>query len=113
MKNVYIFPGVPPLLEKSFEILCEVVSLFYNLPLKREVISKFESNFFFQELFGGAGLKFYKTDVYINESEVSIAEYLSTAAEEFPSVAFGSYPQFDNRFDFIGLLSSFQMYIFS
>lgn len=72
VKNVYIFPGVPPLLEKSFAMLCE-------------------------DLFGGSGSKFFKSDLFLNQNEVSIAENLSTAVKEFPSVAFGSYPQFDNR----------------
>lgn len=73
IKNVYIFPGVPPLLEKSFTMLCE-------------------------DLFGGAGTKFHKSDLFVNQDEVSIAEILSMAVKEYPSVSFGSYPQHSNRY---------------
>ncbi|XP_034256183.1 FAD synthase-like [Thrips palmi] len=72
VQNVYIFPGVPPLLEKSFTLLCE-------------------------DLFGG-GAKFHKSDLFVNQDEVSIAEILSKAVQEFPSVSFGSYPQLPNSY---------------
>ncbi|KAK3910922.1 FAD synthase [Frankliniella fusca] len=73
VQNVYIFPGVPPLLERSFSILCE-------------------------ELFGRSGSKFHKAELYIDATEVSIADNLSKVVEEFPAVTVGSYPQQNNSY---------------
>lgn len=73
VQNVYIFPGVPPLLERSFTILCE-------------------------DLFGGSGSKFYKGDLYVDATEVSIANHLSKVVAEFPLVTIGSYPVHDNSY---------------
>lgn len=70
--------------------------------MSKKVFHSFSLTFFhmawFQDLFGGAGTKFHKSDLFINQDEVSIAEILSRAVEEFPSVSFGSYPELFNRF---------------
>lgn len=71
MRNVYVFPGSPLYLEKSFRALHE-------------------------ELFS-TNKSFSRTEVYVNAREESFADVLSTVAKECPSVAIGSYPVNDQR----------------
>nr|CAD7396986.1 unnamed protein product [Timema cristinae] len=72
IKNVYIFPGIPQLMEKSFSILSE-------------------------DLFGAGHCKFFMKELYIKSPEDSIAGPLSSTAKEFPNVTFGSYPELFQR----------------
>nr|CAD7574311.1 unnamed protein product [Timema californicum] len=72
IKNVYIFPGIPQLMEKSFSILSE-------------------------DLFGAGNCKFFMKELYIKSPEDSIAGPLSSTAKEFPNVTFGSYPELFQR----------------
>ncbi|CAH1992494.1 unnamed protein product [Acanthoscelides obtectus] len=66
IKNVYIFPGIPQLLRKSFGSLKTVL---------------FKSN-----------RKFYTKAVYLTATEESISKLLGELAEDYPDVQFGSYP---------------------
>ncbi|XP_018567110.1 FAD synthase-like isoform X2 [Anoplophora glabripennis] len=67
VNNVYMFPGIPELLIKSFNNLKEIL---------------FKSN-----------KKFYSKMVYFNITEDKIAEVLQVLVEEYPEVQFGSYPK--------------------
>lgn len=71
VQNVFTFPGVPQLLEKSFEGLARVL---------------FSSN-----------EKFYLKVVYLNVQEYAIVSQLNYVVKEFPSVMFGSYPEWSNE----------------
>lgn len=66
LENVYVFPGSPVYLEKSFQSLYE------------ELLSM--------------NKKFIKEEVFINAREDLFANTLSTVVKEFPNVSFGSYP---------------------
>ncbi|XP_017775599.1 PREDICTED: FAD synthase-like [Nicrophorus vespilloides] len=70
IKNVYIFPGIPQLLEKSLDMVAPKL---------------FSSN-----------NKFYKNKVYFNVTEQVILDVLNRLVEEFPDVMFGSYPELFN-----------------
>ncbi|VEN38785.1 unnamed protein product [Callosobruchus maculatus] len=72
IKNVYMFPGIPELLRKSFGCLKTVL---------------FKSN-----------KKFYSKAVYLTATEESIAKLLGKLAEDFPDVQFGSYPKLQDTF---------------
>lgn len=74
IKNVYMFPGIPHFLHKSFDILKK--SLF-----KPEH-------------------KFYTKEVYLNVSEHSIVEALNKTLAEYQDVVFGSYPEMFNEYGF-------------
>ncbi|KAJ8915065.1 hypothetical protein NQ315_014320 [Exocentrus adspersus] len=67
VNNVYMFPGIPELLIKSFSNLKD---------------SLFKSN-----------NKFYTKSIYFNVTEDKIAEPLHTLVAEYPDVQFGSYPK--------------------
>lgn len=69
--NVYVFPGSPTFLEKSFESLC--AELFDE---KRP---------------------FAKDELFLDANEESFAKALDIVAEEFPNVTFGSYPEISNK----------------
>ncbi|XP_023718759.1 FAD synthase isoform X2 [Cryptotermes secundus] len=68
VRNVYMFPGVPQLMEKLFTS-------------------------FSQELFSGGPRKFFMKELYLKAKETTIAETLSSVVKEFPQVTIGSYPK--------------------
>ncbi|XP_069949334.1 FAD synthase isoform X2 [Cherax quadricarinatus] len=68
VRNVTVFPGVPHLLERAFELLGK-------------------------KLFHTPGMEFCVRVVYLTADEVSIASLLNEVVAEFPSVSFGSYPK--------------------
>jgi len=72
VENVYVFPGSPVFLEKSFQNLYE------------ELLS--------------TNKRFVKDEVFINAREDLFADALSTVVKEFPTVTFGSYPVSNCRY---------------
>lgn len=72
LENVYVFPGSPVFLEKSFQSLYE------------ELLS--------------TNQRFVKEEVFINVREDLFANALSTVVQEFPNVSFGSYPVSNCRY---------------
>ncbi|XP_071651115.1 FAD synthase isoform X3 [Temnothorax longispinosus] len=66
LENIYVFPGSPVFLEKSFQNLYE------------ELLS--------------TNKRFVKEEVFIDAREDLFANALSTVVKEFPNVSFGSYP---------------------
>ncbi|KAG5873837.1 hypothetical protein JTB14_014376 [Gonioctena quinquepunctata] len=67
INNIYILPGIPELMMKSFEIV-------------RDVALKSKE-------------KFHSKRVYLNAAENEILRVLNILVEEFPDVQFGSYPK--------------------
>jgi len=67
VQNVYMFPGIPQLFQKSFNALAS--SLFQSAN------------------------KFYTRKIYLNITEDKIAQTLSIIVKEFPNVIIGSYPK--------------------
>lgn len=93
LENVYVFPGSPIFLEKSFQSLYEVnvlVRIFLLI-----VLIKLNCIIFiltlFQELLS-TNKRFVKEEMFINVREDLFANALSTVVKEFPNVSFGSYP---------------------
>ncbi|CAC5369774.1 FLAD1 [Mytilus coruscus] len=73
IKNVYIFPGVPQLLERSFVTL--------------------------EHLFKNPSKDFYTREIYVDKDEVSIADILNSVDSKHNStVILGSYPDFINSY---------------
>ncbi|XP_071120075.1 FAD synthase-like [Mytilus edulis] len=73
IKNVYIFPGVPQLLERSFITL--------------------------EHLFKNPSKDFYTREIYVDKDEVSIADILNTVdSKHNNTVILGSYPDFNNSY---------------
>jgi molybdenum cofactor synthesis domain-containing protein len=68
VENVYIFPGVPEILQKKFDRIRET---FREEP-------------------------FYLREVYLKADEGQIAATLHRVLEDFPDLLLGSYPYFDN-----------------
>jgi molybdenum cofactor synthesis domain-containing protein len=68
VENVYIFPGVPEILQKKFERIKE---MFREAP-------------------------FYLREVYLKADEGQIAATLHSVLADFPDLLLGSYPYFDN-----------------
>src|SRR5207248_4308343 len=68
VENVYIFPGVPEILQKKFEHIKET---FRDTP-------------------------FYLREVYLKADEGQIASTLHRVLADFPDLLLGSYPYFDN-----------------
>jgi len=68
VENVYIFPGVPEIMQKKFERIKEE---FRDAP-------------------------FYLREVYLRADEGQIAETLHRLLADFPDLMLGSYPYFDN-----------------
>jgi len=68
VENVYIFPGVPEILQKKFERIKET---FREAP-------------------------FYLREVFLKADEGQIAATLYRLLEQFPDLLLGSYPYFDN-----------------
>jgi len=68
VENVYIFPGVPEILQKKFERIKES---FREAP-------------------------FYLREIYLKADEGQIAATLHRVLENFPDLLLGSYPYFDN-----------------
>jgi molybdenum cofactor synthesis domain-containing protein len=68
VENVYIFPGVPEILQKKFERIKEI---FREAP-------------------------FYLREVYLKADEGQIASTLHRVLADFPDLLLGSYPYFDN-----------------
>jgi molybdopterin-biosynthesis enzyme MoeA-like protein len=66
--NVYIFPGVPEILQKKFERIKET---FREAP-------------------------FFLREIYLKADEGQIAATLHDVLEQFPDLLLGSYPYFDN-----------------
>lgn len=72
INNVYMYPGIPELLVKSFTNMKETL---------------FKSN-----------KKFYSKFVYFNITEDKIAKVLQILVDEYPDVQFGSYPKLLHRY---------------
>ncbi|KAK5644533.1 hypothetical protein RI129_005833 [Pyrocoelia pectoralis] len=72
VRNVFIFPGIPQLCERSFDKLCSRL---------------FETDH-----------KFYTKNVYFNVTEDQIANALTLIVAEHPNVLVGSYPELFNRY---------------
>jgi len=68
VENVYIFPGVPEILQKKFERIKET---FREAP-------------------------FYLREIYLKADEGQIAPTLHVVLHDFPDLLLGSYPYFDN-----------------
>jgi len=68
VENVYIFPGVPEILQRKFERI--------------------------KETFRGA--PFYLREIFLQADEGQIASVLHRLLAEFPDLLLGSYPYFDN-----------------
>ncbi|XP_076035899.1 FAD synthase-like [Oratosquilla oratoria] len=68
VRNVTIFPGVPHLLQRGFDLLGK--TLFYR-----------------------PGVGFHVRKLFLAEDEVAFATTLNETVKEFPNVAFGSYPK--------------------
>jgi len=68
VENVYIFPGVPEIMQKKFERIKEE---FRDAP-------------------------FYLREVYLRADEGQIADTLHRLLADFPELMLGSYPYFDN-----------------
>jgi molybdopterin-biosynthesis enzyme MoeA-like protein len=68
VENVYIFPGVPEILQKKFERIKET---FRESP-------------------------FYLHEIFLKADEGQIAETLHRLLADFPDLLLGSYPYFDN-----------------
>ncbi|XP_069683628.1 FAD synthase-like isoform X2 [Periplaneta americana] len=66
-RNVYMFPGIPQLMEKLFSSLCK-------------------------ELFVG-GSAFFIKELYLKAPETTITRTLNAIVAEFPHVTIGSYPK--------------------
>ncbi|XP_067013638.2 FAD synthase [Anabrus simplex] len=69
VRNVYIFPGVPNLMERLF-------------------------NSVYKEQFGKGCKQVYKMNLYVSEKEFLITDVLNSIVEKFPNVTFGSYPKY-------------------
>ena len=67
VRNVWVFPGIPSLMHRKFE---DVAQAFVGSPLHR-------------------------TRLYCRQHESEIAEVLALAQKDFPSVAIGSYPRWE------------------
>ncbi|XP_066595657.1 FAD synthase-like isoform X2 [Prorops nasuta] len=67
LNNVFVFPGSPVFLEKSFGNMCE--ELFHT------------------------NQQFVKDELHINVTEEKFANALTRVTKELPSVTFGSYPE--------------------
>ncbi|CAD6216862.1 GSCOCG00012894001-RA-CDS, partial [Cotesia congregata] len=72
VENVYVFPGSPIYFEPLFKSLC------------KEIFNAHKS--------------FCKKELYINGKEDVFANALTSVANEFPDVAFGSYPVSDQNY---------------
>lgn len=72
IKNVYMFPGIPFLLEKAF--LCH------------------------QKLFLNPHAQMHTSELYVNSDEVSITNILNKVDAKFTKVQLGSYPIFYNSY---------------
>jgi molybdopterin-biosynthesis enzyme MoeA-like protein len=68
VENVYIFPGVPEILQKKFDRIKET---FREEP-------------------------FYLREVYLKADEGQIAAMLHRVLADYPNLLLGSYPYFDN-----------------
>tara|TARA_Y100000590_G_scaffold82579_2_gene92010 strand:- start:8104 stop:8829 length:726 start_codon:yes stop_codon:yes gene_type:complete len=69
LENVYIFPGIPSLLEKKFKSIQE----------------RFRSS------------PFYLKRVFVNERESDLASALHEVLKEFPTLLLGSYPKIEEK----------------
>ena len=72
VKNVYIFPGIPILLQKAFERMKDDL---------------FTSDY-----------KSHVTEVFVTLSEVFFADKLNVLVEKYPQVTFGSYPKWTHNY---------------
>ena len=72
VKNVYIFPGIPILLQKAFERMKDDL---------------FKSDY-----------KSHVTQVYTKLTEVKFAAQLNVLVEKYPQVTFGSYPKWTHNY---------------
>ncbi len=68
VENVYIFPGVPEILQRKFELIKETFR----------------------------GPPFYLREVFLKADEGQIAGILHRVLADFPDLLLGSYPYFDN-----------------
>ncbi|KAK7486668.1 hypothetical protein BaRGS_00022069 [Batillaria attramentaria] len=71
--NVYMFPGVPSLLERAFVLL--------------------------EDTFKNPNSTFHTLELYVNQNETNIASQIKQVAEKFKqAVVIGSYPDFHNSY---------------
>lgn len=73
VENVYMFPGIPELFQRSFLSLCP-------------------------KLFKSEDTVFHCAAIYVNLTEDKIAEELGRLAKEFPDVQVGSYPKLFHKY---------------
>jgi len=72
VQNVFIFPGIPQLLERAFRNLGPTL---------------FRTDF-----------SFVSGESFINQDELSLTKSINQLVEKFPSTTFGSYPSLVNQF---------------
>jgi len=72
VENVFIFPGIPELLQRAFNNLGEIL-------FKTET-------------------KFISTEVYFSTDELSLTSRLNQLVKSHPAVTFGSYPSWSNQY---------------
>lgn len=71
INNIYIFPGIPQLLEKSFDFFCNSCFL--------------------------SSATFYNKEIHLQVSETVIVNILNEIVQMYPNVEFGSYPVLENK----------------
>jgi len=72
VKNVYIFPGIPQLLEQAFVNIGPIL---------------FKSD-----------VRFITGEVFINVDELSLTKRINALVQQFPDATFGSYPRRNNQY---------------
>ncbi|XP_064600367.1 FAD synthase-like isoform X2 [Liolophura sinensis] len=73
VRNVYVFPGIPSLMERAFLML--------------------------QDIFKNPEAETHTEEVYVNQDEVSITHVLNQVDQQFrKNVILGSYPEFHNSY---------------
>jgi len=75
VKNVFVFPGVPPLLQKAFLGL-DAAGLFGDPD----------------------GRRFFTKEFFLSEHETAVAKRLNELVKRHPKVTFGSYPKWPHPY---------------
>ncbi|KAK6191558.1 hypothetical protein SNE40_003215 [Patella caerulea] len=84
MHNVYMFPGIPSLLENAFVLL--------------------------EDLFRDPSVEFHIRRIYVNQDEISITSILQQVDDKYKeTVALGSYPDLHNSYYKVKLILESQM----
>lgn len=74
VRNVYIFPGIPKLLERAFSSLKNT-------------------------LFGGSEVSFHLQEVYLNQKELDVADIINEFVKKYEGIiTVGSYPEWFNSY---------------